>query len=296
MPTTPAPRLRPAGPPVSRRPSPASLSAVTASRGPRSGTGSAAASEVFGPNQRSEIAAVRPGVSGLRRVSFTHPRSRVSPWRGPMPTQSLEILEGEIPSFCRSAAFRSSPMSFGPCCVSAGRQPKDYSDGYEGFEPHERPAASARMEITGWPRRQSVVLKATLSRGRFCNRGRRRFPTAVHCATVPGWRPVRFGSWRRLGIANRIPWSEPSRLTLGQSPGKIVGRRIASRRAQSGRTRLDRSLTSGAAQFSAATALTCGATAARSAPLRTAIGCRRPLGIPPEAAAIAPSAPRVQIA
>lgn len=34
-------------------------------------------------------------------------------------------------------------------------------------------------------------------------------------------------------------------------------------------------------KFSAATALTCGTTAARSAPLRTAIGCRRPLGIPP---------------
>src|SRR4051794_25321703 len=62
------------------------------------------------------------------------------------------------------------------------------------------------------------------------------------------------------------------------------------------RPHLDRTLTSCAAQISPADALTCGATASRSAPLRTAIGCRRPLGIPLEAAAIAPCAPRVQIA
>lgn len=40
--------------------------------------------------------------------------------------------------------------------------------------------------------------------------------------------------------------------------------------------RLDRTLTSGAAQISAANALTSRATASRSAPLRTATGCRRP--------------------
>lgn len=68
------------------------------------------------------------------------------------------------------------------------------------------------------------------------------------------------------------------------------------RRTERPIARLDRTLTSAAAQFSAATALTSRATAARSAPLRTAIGCRRPLGIPPDAVAIAPSAPRVQIA
>ena len=42
-------------------------------------------------------------------------------------------------------------------------------------------------------------------------------------------------------------------------------------------------------------ALTCALTAARSAPLRTAIGCRRALGKTP-GAAIAPSDPKAQIA
>ena len=50
----------------------------------------------------------------------------------------------------------------------------------------------------------------------------------------------------------------------------------------SGRPRLDRTLTSCAAQISPADALTCCATAARSAPLRMAIGCRRLFGFASE--------------
>ncbi len=175
-------------------------------------------------------------VSGLRRVSFTHPRSRVSPWSRADADPVIRDTGGRDPVVLPVCGLPQQPDELWPVLrerraaterlfrrVRGLRAPRTSrcvcEDGNHGVAPSTvRGAEGAPSAAAG-----SVTEGGADS------------PTAVHCATVPGVEAGPVRSWRRLGIANRIPWSEPSRLTLGTvtrenswPPDRVASRTVRS--------------------------------------------------------------------